>query len=169
MAFTSITTGAIATGEPVTNATLDLVRTNLDDLDSRITNLDLSVANPPIILAVNGTYTNYVMNGLLKTTLNFNLRVTGVYLLTDIAGSAGSTTIDLKYSRSGGAYTSILTTLPSLSYSAGNDKISSLHGTAAVINTSQRDLQAGDLLRLDITSAQTAGRNFMVRIDYTKN
>lgn len=169
MTYTPLTTTEIETGEPIKNTTLDKIRTDLDDLDSRITNLDLSVANPPIMFSVNGTYQNYVTTGVLKTTINFNLRVTGVYLLIDIAGSGGTTEIDLKFSRAGGAYTSILSTKPAIPYTAGNDAISSSSGTAADINTVYRDLQAGDLLRMDITSAQTAGRNFMVRIDFTKN
>lgn len=169
MAFVAVSSGAIAVGEPVTNTTLDLIRTDLDDLDSRITTLAVgTVATTPIILSVNGVYTNYVANGILKDTINSNIRVTGVFLLIDNAGSAGSTTIDIKYSRAGSAYTSILSTLPSIPYTAGNDKISSTSGTAAVVNATYRDLDAGDLIRLDITAAQTGGRNFMVRIDFSQ-
>lgn len=169
MAFVALTSGAIATGEPVTNTSLDLIRTNLDDLDSRITTLAVgTVATTPIILSVNGTYTNYVMNGILKDTINSNIRITGVFLLIDQAGSSGSTTIDIKYSRAGSAYQSILTTLPSIPYTDGNDKISSTSGTAAVIDVTYRDLNAGDLIRLDVTAVQTAGVNFMVRIDFNQ-
>lgn len=170
MAFTSLTTGEIAVGQPVSNETMDLIRTNLDDLDSRVQSLDLSSVQPPIILAVNGIYTNFVGNGILKTTLSYNIRVTGVFLLIDNAGSASTTEIDIKYSRSGGAYTSILSTLPAITYQGGNDSISSTgaYSTGAVVNPTYRDLQAGDIIRLDITSVQTGGRNFMVRIDYNK-
>ena len=170
MAFTTITTGEIASGEPLKNSTMTKVKDNLDDLDARVTNLDLTIAQPPIILAVNGTYTNYVVNGILKTTLNFNLTVTGVFLLVDTAGSSGTTQIDLKFSRAGAAYVSMLSTLPAITYQGGNDSISSTgaYSTAAVVNPTYETLQAGDILRLDITSVQTAGRNFMVRIDYLK-
>lgn len=166
MAFTPITTTEIATGKPLTNDTLTKVKNNLDDLDARVTALDLTVAQPPIIFGVYGNpaFLTIPYTGFEKTTLNFNLTVTGVFILIDTAGSAGTTEIDLKYSRSGGAYTSILTTKPSVSYTAGNDAISS----NAVLNPSYVNLLAGDILRLDITSAQTASRNFLVRIDYLK-
>jgi len=172
MAFTTITTGEIASGEPNTNGTWTKVKDNLDDLDSRVTALDLTVALPPIIFRVNGNPSKLVFpfTGFLKTTINFNMKITGVYLLIDTAGSAGSTTVDLLYSRAGAAYVSILTTKPSITYQGGNDAISSAgaYSTAAVINTTYDDLLAGDIIRLDVTAGQTASRNFIVRVDYTK-
>ncbi len=102
--------------------------------------------------------------GFIKTTCNFNLTVTGVRIITDVAGSSGSTEIDIKFSRAGGAYTSIFSTKPLISYTAGNDAAS----TNAVLNATYVDLQTGDIIRLDITGVQTAGKNFIVRIDYVK-
>jgi hypothetical protein len=167
MAFTPITTAEITTGEPVSNNTQTKIKENFDNLDARATALEGggNTVYPPLVFRVNGSYINYVMNGLLKTTLNFNITVTGVRILIDTAGASGTTEIDLKYKRGAGAYTSIFTTKPSVPYSAGNDSIS----TNAVLSVGEVHLQAGDILRLDVTSAQSAtARNFTVRLDYTK-
>lgn len=169
MPFTTITTQEIAVGESVSNATQTKIKENFDNLDSRLTTVEGggNTVYPPIIFRCNGNpallaipFTNF-----LKTTCNFNLTVTGVRILIDTAGSAGSTEIDIKFSRSGGAYTSIFSTKPSLSYTAGNDSTSS----NAVLNPTYVDLQTGDIIRLDITSAQTASKNFIVRLDFTKS
>lgn len=169
MAFTAITTTEIETGKPVAQTTQQKIKDNFDNLDSRITGLETgtNVDYPPLIMKVDGYYgssTSIPITGILKTTMNFNIEITGARIYIDMAGSVGTTEIDLKYSRAGGAYTSIFTTLPSVSYLAGDDAVSS----NAVLDPLNVNLEAGDLLRLDITSAQTDARSFFVRIDYGK-
>lgn len=171
MTYIPLTTAEIATGQPVSNETATKIKDNFASLDSRTTTLEGggSTVYPPIIFRVNGPYGEsgdlaIPATNLLKTTLNFNLTVTGVRILIDEAGISGTTEIDLKYKRGVGAYTSIFTTKPSLAYSAGNDSTS----TNAVLNPAQVNLQAGDILALTITDAQKRAKNFIVRIDYTK-
>lgn len=168
MSFTAITTQEIAVGESVSNATQTKIKENFDNLDSRLTTVEGggNTVYPPIIFRCNGNpallsipFTNF-----LKTTCNFNITITGVRLIIDTAGSAGSTEIDIKFKRGSDPYTSIFSTKPSLSYTAGNDSTSS----NAVLNPTYVDLQTGDIIRLDITSAQTASKNFIVRVDFTK-
>ena len=167
MAYVEITSGEITSGEPVTNGTQTKIKDNLIAHESRITSLEggSAVVYAPIIFRVNGQYdTLGATSGVLKTVANFNLTITGVRIYIDTSGSSGTTEIDIKYSRSGGAYTSILTTKPSVAYSAGHDAVSS----NAILDVSQVNLQTGDIIRLDTTSVQTAGRSFMVRIDFSK-
>jgi hypothetical protein len=168
MSYSAITSDEVQAGKPVTSSLLTKVKDNFTDHETRMVDLEngSAVDYPPIIMRVNGAYSSVlgVAVNYLKTTCNFNLRVTGVRLIIDTAGSSGTTEIDIKYSRAGGAYTSILTTKPSVASSAGSDATSS----NAVINNTHRDLQAGDMIRLDVTSVQTGGYSFMVRIDYTK-
>ncbi len=171
MSFTPITTAEITTGESVKNSTQVKIKENFENLDSRITSLEggSSTVYPPIILEVTGAYgepgdLTLPMDGFLKTTLNFNLTVTGVRILVDVAGVSGTSEIDLKYKRAAGAYTSIFTTKPSVGYASGNDSTS----TNAVLNPSQVNLQAGDILRLDISQAQFRASGLIVRIDYNK-
>lgn len=167
MAFTTLNTSEIESGKPVASSMLSKVKDNFDDHETRISAIEASSADdyPPLILGVGGPY--YVggaVNGVLKTTVNFPITITGVRLLIDVAGSSGTTEVDVKFSRSGGAYTSILTTKPSVGYASGNDAISS----NGVVNATYKDLIAGDIIRLDLTSVQTGGRGFVVRIDFVR-
>lgn len=168
MSFTSITVQEIAVGESVSNGTMTKIKDNFDNIDNRLTTVEGGGATtyPPIVFSVSGNpaYLNIPYTGFLKTTCNFNLTITGVRLITDIAGSSGSTEIDLKFKRGSDPYISILLTKPSLSYTTGNDSVS----TNAVLDSTYVNLQTGDILRLDITSAQTASKNFIVRVDYVK-
>ncbi len=168
MTFIPITTGEIAVGEPLTNSTATKIKDNFDNLDERITDVETgsSTVYGPIVLNVNGEYSTLTTpyTNLLKTTINFNITVTGVRLIIDDAGTSGTTEIDIKFKRGSGSYTSILSTKPSVAYSAGDDSTS----TNAVLNPGEVDLQAGDIIRLDLTSSQSRASSFIVRIDYIK-
>lgn len=167
MAFTSLTSGEILTGQPTSNTTATKIKDNFDNHEARLISVEGggNVTYPPLIMRVNGHYdTLGATIGILKTVTNFALTITGIRIYIDEAGSSGSTEIDLKFSRAGGAYTSVLNTKPSVVFSAGNDAVS----TNAILNSSYVDLEAGDILRLDTTSVQTGGRGFYVRIDYNK-
>lgn len=166
MPFSAITTTEVETGKPVANTTQTKIKDNFDNLNSRLTTVEggASSVYPPIILRVNGNYSGCVYENMLKTTLNFNLTITGVRLLIDSAGTSGTTEVTLKWKRGAGAWTSVLTTNPSVLFSVGNDALSS----NAVLNASNVALQAGDILRLDMVSTQAKGRGFLVRVDYNK-
>lgn len=167
MAFTSINSTEIDTGKPVSNSTQSKIKNNFENLNSRVTSLEggSSTVYPPLILNMNGDYTSMTgAKGVLTTTLNFNLTVTGVRLLIDKAGSSGTTQIDIEYKRGAGSWTSILSTKPSLSYTDGDDSISS----DGVLNSGEVDLEAGDKIRLNISSAQAHASGFIARIDYSK-
>jgi hypothetical protein len=164
MAFTALTTGEITSGQPVSSTTQGKIKTNFDDHETRIGSIESgsSVAYPPLIMRVNGSYRT--KTAILKTTCNFNLMVSGLRLIIDHAGTLGTTQVDVKFKRGAGAWTSILTTLPSVSYTSGDDAVS----TNAVLNPTYSTLQGGDLIRLDVVSVQTSSMSFMVRIDYSK-
>jgi hypothetical protein len=165
MAYVPIEEEEIETGEPVKATTQEKIRENFENHESRITSIEggTAVTYPPIIFRVNGNYSTLVRDGILKTTLNFDLTITGVRILIDQAGSGGSTSIDLRYSRAGGSYVSVLNSNLTISSAAGDDALSD----GAVLNLSEVGLQAGDILRLDLKGAQTNGRGFLVRVDYT--
>jgi hypothetical protein len=167
MSFTTISTSVIATGEPTTNTFLTQVKDNFDNHESRISAVETgsTTVYAPVVFTVNGDYSS--MNGVVgvvKSTMNFDLTVTGVRLLIDKAGSSGTTEVDIKFKRGVGSWTSILSTKPSVAYGSGDDSISS----NAVLNPSYVDLEAGDLIRVDITSVQSHARSFNVRIDFNK-
>ena len=171
MAFIAITSEEITTGEPVKNSTQVKIKDNFDILNTRITSVEggSNTVYPPLVFRVNGYYgeageLTIPATYYLKTTMNFNLTVTGCRLLIDSAGVSGTTEIDLKYKRGAGSYTSIFTTKPSVAYSAGNDSIS----TNAVLDAGQVNLQAGDILAMSITNAQIRASGFTVRLDFSK-
>jgi hypothetical protein len=166
MSYTAITSGEIASGEPNKNDTWTKVKDNFVDHETRIESLEGATAvYGPIIFRVNGRYgLAGAVTSLLKTTINFSLTVTGIRVLIDKAGTSGTTEVDILRSRSGGAYVSLLSTKPSVLYSAGDDALS----TNAILNPSNVNLLAGDILRLDQTSAQPDGESYLVRIDFNR-
>lgn len=168
MSYISLTTNEIATGMPVASNSQTKIKNNFDNHETRIQTLEVggNIDYPPIIMRVNGPYdTLGASTGILKTTTNFAITITGVRIYVDKAGASGTLTCDIKVSHSGGSYTSILTTLPSVAYSSGNDAVS----TNAVLDVTKVNLSSGDIIRLDTTTIQTGAIGFMVRIDYLKS
>jgi len=168
MAFNALTSGEIATGKPVAGTTQTKIKDNFDDHESRLQAIEGGSATtfPPLTFRVNGPYSiEGATNSLTKTTTNFPITFTGGRLLIDVAGSGGTTEIDIKYKRGAGAWTSIFSTRPSVASAAGNDSISS----NGVLDPSNVSLLAGDLIRVDTTSVQTGGVGFTVRLDYQRS
>jgi hypothetical protein len=166
MAFDPIDTSEITAGEPVSTLTQTKIKDNFDDHEERLQTAEGSVAvYPPIIFRVNGRYgLAGEIEGLLKTTANFSLTITGVRILIDVAGSAGTTEIDLLRKRGGDPFESILSSRPQIDYTEGDDALSD----NAVLDLTKVDILAGDILRLDLTSVQTDGKGFLVRVDYNR-
>lgn len=167
MAFTVINSSEIVSGEPVSSTTATKIKDNFDDHEARLLSIEggAGTTYPPLIFAVNGAYKDRSGFGeLCFTTTNFPMEVTGIRLIIIRAGSAGITEADVQFKRGGGAWTSLLTTKPSVSYSSGDYAISS----NAVLNSSYTTLEAGDLLRINLSSAQARGMGFIVRVDYLR-
>ena len=167
MSYTIITDTEITTGEPVASSTQQKIKGNFENHEERIVAVENggTTVYAPIIMRVNGLYsTEWVLDNILKTTSNFNFAITGIRLFIDKAGTSGTTEVSVKWKRGVGAWTSVCTTNPSVASSAGDDVLSS----NAVLNSSNVNIQAGDIIRLDLVSAQINARNFFVRIDFNK-
>ena len=166
MVFVPITSGEITTGEPVSNVTQTKIKDNLDSLQSRVTSVEngSTTVYPPLVLSFFGPYSGNIYTDVVRETINFNLTVTGIRLLIASAGVSGTTEIAVLFKRGAGAWTSILTTNPSAAYSSGDNYLS----TNAVLNATNVNLQAGDIIRVDIISTQAKACTFNVRIDYNK-
>lgn len=167
MSFTAITTPEVTSGKPVTADVGLKIKDNFDDHESRLLSIEggAGTTYPSIVFRVNGPYYHGwsgTITGLVKSAVNFSITITGVRLIIDTAGSSGTTEIDVKFKRGGGSWTSILSTKPTVAFGAGDDATSS----NGVVDAANNDLLAGDLLRLDLTSVQTGGSGFTVRIDY---
>jgi hypothetical protein len=169
MAYVDLTTGEIATGEPVSTNMLNKIKDNFADHEARLLSAEAgtSVDYPSIMFRVGGmlgTGTTLPYTALATIVRPFGITVTGVRLYIGTAGTSGTTEIDLKYKRGVGALTSIFTTKPSVVFSAGSGAQSS----NAVLNASEVDLQVGDILQLSFTSEQIGAADFIIAVDFTK-
>lgn len=166
MSYVPLDADDLAVGEPVLSSTALQIKNNLDNHEERLGAVETGGATtyPPIIMRVGGPI-QWVPLGVttLFTTMNFNLSVTGVFLIVEKAGS-GVTTVDIQSKRGAGAWQSLLTTKPSVNSVAGDFAISS----NAVLDLTKVNLLAGDLLRLVVNGVQAGGNGFIVRIDYNK-
>jgi hypothetical protein len=166
MPYQELTAGEVAAAEPVSSELTTKIRDNFIDHESRLQVVEAANSVfPPIIFRVNGPYGLYgALDGILKTTTNFSFTITGVRILVDQAGTAGTVEVDIKRKRGGGAYETIFSTRPSVGFAAGDDALSS----NAILDGSKTDIEAADILRLDQTSVQTGGIGYLVRIDYNR-
>jgi hypothetical protein len=167
MAYSSITTQQIAIGEPITNELMTKVKDNFDNHEARLTVAEVgsSTYYDPITFHIYGRPSQLTLpySDYMRTTVNFNITITGVFLLIDIAGSSGATEIDIKHNTSG-SFTSVFSTKPSVAFGAGNNAIS----TNGVLNPSFVNVDSGKVIQLDVTLAQVDCRNAIIRLDYIK-
>jgi len=141
---------------------------------------------------INGLYSlapsfpQYGVDGI--SVFEFNAQIIDVWLFNQIAGSSGSTTVDIQVMASpGGSWTSIFTTQPSISWQAGNDVwvgsvnpslIGSLYNplpaysppintTAAVLDsTITNAIPAWAAMRCVLNGAQVGGQNAGVIVHF---
>lgn len=90
----------------------------------------------------------------------FDAEIFAVYMFNHVAGSSGTTELDVKkQTTSGGAYSTIFSTTPKITSAAGNyarvgtgETVSGC--TAPVLTSTPLNVSAGEALRLDLISAQ---------------
>lgn len=168
MSYQSITEEEIKTGEPVAHNTQDKIRAGLQDHEGRIQALETGTSTefPPLIWNIIGKYSS--LSGkvdLGRQAFNYNVRIQGCFLVTTIAGSSGSSEIDIEWKRGTDPWKSIFNTRPSVPASAGNDAAS----TNAVLNPENIDVQAGDIIRLNLTAVQTGvPQGLLIRLDWER-
>lgn len=167
MPFTAITDEEVGTGQSVQSTTGTKIKNNFDDHEARLADLEggASTTYPPAIFSMGGHYDiGGARDNVLKSVTNFPVTILGVRLYINTAGSTGTTEVDVKFKRGSGSYTSILLTKPSVASSAGDDAIS----TNGVVNPTYQTLEAGDIIRIDLSSVQSYGIGCYIRIDYTR-
>ena len=153
MVFEEISLEEIEAGKPTKQELFLKSKNSLDDHEDRIVVTEGSLnAFLPMDFGLNGPYQilgtldNYA--GIYRVT--FNLTITSIRLITHIAGSSGSSETNILFKRGVGAFTTVLDTRPSLAFGTGNFAIS----TNAVLNSVNKFLQAGDLVKADLTGSQ---------------
>jgi hypothetical protein len=160
MSFNSISSAVIAAGKAIKQEIMTLVKDNFDDHESRLTVVEAALGRlPPICFDVIGTlYSPITMTEALAYRVEANLRVTAARLFVKKSGTSGSVQVDIQYKRGAGAWTTILTGSLSASYTLGNYAV--VTGVLAF-----QDFQAGDLIRLNISSVQDAMEDFTVYLE----
>ena len=152
MAFTALSTADIQVGKPTKKELFDLIRTNFDDHETRITANEATANNPfPIRFEVLGDYSTLTTPalGILYHRVNFDLTLTGAIIMIYEDGTAGTVSTDIQMKRGAGAFATVFSTKPSVASTGGDFSVSS----NAVFSTT--DIDAADILRLDISSAMT--------------
>lgn len=159
MAYTSINSSSIEVGDPIKKELLDRIKANEDDLDARVTALSVGAAKVEIFkyLLLNGssfstaTGLDYYQAIESFTITNAEIRIFEKGSLT------GSIEIDVLKSvtnMDSPSFTTIFTTKPKIVLASASDYDTS---TNQVFNSGQVAINAGDILRLDITIAPTNG------------
>lgn len=118
-----------------------------------------------------GSYNLYgAQTDVLLFRLTQNITITEFRTFIGNAGTSGTTTVDIQLKRGAGAFASLLTTLPSIPFGAGDfsDSATGAGATAAVIGGTT-NLLADDILRIDLTAVQggTIARDLIALLYYT--
>ena len=161
MAFTTIPASDLDIGDPLKKELLDLIKSNQDDLNSRITAVEGSagkiiIFNEIILnaatLSGGGTITGV---DLYRAESDFNLTDAKVYIF-EKGSLTGNLEIDVQLSSSADftSSNSVFTTKPKIVYSTASDYDESAN---TVFNGSYQSITAGQYLRLDISEVPSAG------------
>lgn len=153
MAFTTIPSSIIQVGKAIKKEIFDLLKGNLDDLDSRVSSLEVSGGS---VFIFNGDIdlTGFSVSRpdiyYYKAATNFSVNDFRVQLFTKDGISSGNLVIDLeKSSDTNNANFSSILTSP-ISFNFASDAAYS--EKTALINSSLNDIVTGDVLRVEITN-----------------
>lgn len=158
MAFTAISSTVIQVGKAIKAELLALIKSNEDDLDSRLASVE-AVANKIVIfddVVVNATASS-TLTGLALWQATAAIDLTDSKIGIFLKGSLGGTLeIDIKKSSSLDftSAVSVFTTKPKVTFSTASDYDESAN---AVFDNTSKLVASGDWLRLDVTSLPTGG------------
>lgn len=158
MAFTSISSTVREVGKSITKSLIDLISTNLDDLNSRVASVEGS-ANKIVI------YSEVVINAASASTITGLdvFRVQASYDLTDAKvaifekGSlTGNLEIDIKKSSSSDftSAVSVFTTKPKIDYSTASSYDESNN---TIFDNTNKTVSEGDYLKIDVSELPANG------------
>ena len=167
MAFTAISTGDIDVGDPVTATLMDLVRTNLDDLDTRTSTLEAGVGKieifqGPVII---GSPSSGTLTGISYYQAPAALTlISAIITIFEVGSLTGDLEIDLQKSTDydSANFATVFSTKPKVALGSASDYDTSAAHTAAVFSTTSVSLN--NILRLDVTALPTGMGKFNIFI-----
>lgn len=159
MAFITIPSSIIQVGKAIKKEIFDLLKGNLDDLDSRVSSLEVGATKIDIFKFQFANAASFnTATGVFYYEADQDFTITDVYLRIFEKGTlTGTLEIDIKKSATdldGPSFSSIFTTLPSIAMASASNYDASIN---QVFNPSQVNIQKGDFLRVDITSMPLNG------------
>lgn len=162
MAFSAITAGQIASGQPTAQELFTKTKDNFDDHEARISDLEaFATTTNPLVFTVQGMAP--IVDELSVMRVPYGILVTGVKLFVWQAGVSGTITVDVERKVGAGAWATILSSTIASAYTAGDYDLVNASGIAI------SNLTAGTFLRLNIDSMQVGTSGFQVIVEYTVN
>jgi hypothetical protein len=157
MAFTSISSSLYNVGKPIIKNLFTLIKTNLDDLDTRVSAVEIGSAKINVFdFTIINAASASTMTGIAYFRATQNFTLTGAELQTFEHGSlTGTLEVDCKVNSTPDdtGMTSVFTTLPSIAMAAADYTVS----INQVFDGGQISISSGDIIRLDVTSMPTGG------------
>lgn len=159
MAFSSISSLAIAVGSAIKAELWGKVKNNFDDHETRINSIEAVTGKIPVIkfYVLNGS-SFPTATGLYYWESNDTFTITGAYVQIFEKGTlAGTFEVDIKKSSTdldAPSFTSIFTTKPSITFASVANYAKS---TNQVFDATKISMVPGNYLRFDITQTPTSG------------
>lgn len=159
MAYTTINSSSIEVGDALKKELFDLIKSNEDDLDSRLNTVEATSKKVNIFkyLVLNAASFN-TATGLDYYEADDTFTITDAFLRIFEKGSlTGAIEIDIKRSTTNldnASFTSIFSTKPKITMASASDYEQS---TNQVFNPAQINISPGNYLRLEITQMPTNG------------
>ena len=159
MAFSTIPSSLIQVGKATVKQLFDLIKGNLDDLDSRLTTVEASVSkfqfwSGPFYNASSGpSYTGVIGPFVVPS----DFEITDAKIAIFLKGSlTGNLEIDVQKSTSQdfSSSVSVFTTKPKIDFSTASDYEASSN---AALDNANKSFNAGDWYRIDITELPAGG------------
>lgn len=155
MAFEVIDPGEYTVGKAIRADLFRKIKVDLDDLDSRVTALGtgtgtIEIFNHEIYIGTNPNTTGVVY---WEAPVNLTLSECAIQIFARGVVTTGTLTIDIKKNTSPNptGMTSVFTASPTINMAS----VSDYHRTTGTFNSSLQALNAGDVIRLDVTSLPT--------------
>lgn len=164
MAFTTIDPNTIEIGDALRKDLFDLIKSNMDDLDSRITALGTGAGKVSLIntdIAI-GSNDDGFLTGALHVEVIQNCSITegAIQLFLKSPATSGSLTVDVKKNTTTNpsGFNSVFTSAPTLDFTTATD----YQRATGTVNPATQALVVGDILRVDITGLPTGLQKFRV-------
>lgn len=156
-------------GQTIDETWFNILKTEIEAIQA---SRDLIKENQVIDFNVLGYYDRALgYEGVMYYQVIRDTTITAAKLYVFESGTSGSLDVDVKRKRGAGAWTSVFTvsSRPTIPYTAGDnsDSDTGAGAQAAVIESTTEALLAGDILRLDINSVLTGGKDFILSL-YTE-